>query len=203
MSNRTHGALAGAGMALPWSAALAASQEDALASMTMLMLYGGIAFVIVVVVAVYFMNAQDPRQARLGRVFEWGGAVYGVGPRTLVADAVRTMTSRGIGAVVVLEGETLAGIFTERDALNRVLAAGRDPTAVAVCEVMTADPIRIAPSTTVGEAMDLITTRRFRHLPVVEQGRLVGLVSSGDLMRWLLHEQPSRAPELERLAAQF
>ncbi len=96
----------------------------------------------------------------------------------------------------------LRGIFTERDALIRVLAAGRDPKSVRVLEVMTPDPVSVAPDTTVDAAMALVTRRRFRHLPVVDDsGRLLAVVSSGDLTRWLVGERIGDVRDLVALAA--
>jgi len=93
------------------------------------------------------------------------------------------------------------GIFTERDALTRVLAAGLDPVRVRVAEVMTRDPTSVTPDMTVDAAMALITRRRFRHLPVMQEGRLLAVVSGGDLTRWLVKDQIGEAHELIGLAA--
>ena len=83
--------------------------------------------------------------------------IHSVAPNTLVTECVRTMTGQKIGALVVMDGEKLVGIFTERDALNKVLAAGLEPGKTKVCEVMTKDPYSIPPTTTVGDAMELVT----------------------------------------------
>ncbi|MEK7877412.1 MAG: CBS domain-containing protein, partial [Pseudomonadota bacterium] len=95
----------------------------------------------------------------------------------------------------------LIGIFTERDALNKVLAAGLDPVNTKVSAVMTKDPYCIPPTTTVGEAMQLVTQRRFRHLPIVENGKVLAVVSSGDLTHWLVKDQLREVQELVDLAA--
>jgi CBS domain-containing protein len=100
-----------------------------------------------------------------------------------------------------MDGERLIGIFTERDALNKVLAAGLDSFGTKVSEVMTKDPHCIVPTTTVGEAMELVTTRRFRHLPVVENGKVLAVVSSGDLTHWLVKDQAGEVQTLVDLAA--
>jgi CBS domain-containing protein len=111
------------------------------------------------------------------------------------------MTAAKIGALIVMDGERLLGIFTERDALNKVLGAGRDPTSTKVSEVMTRDPVCIPPRTTVGEAMELVTQRRFRHLPIVENGRVLAVISSGDLTHWLVKDQVREVQALVDLAA--
>ena len=95
----------------------------------------------------------------------------------------------------------MTAIFTERDALNKVLAAELDPRITKVSEVMTKDPYCIAPTTSVGEAMHVVTDRRVRHLPVVENGKVLAVVSSGDLTHWLVKDQTGRVQELVDVAA--
>lgn len=106
-----------------------------------------------------------------------------------VASAVGLMNEREIGSVLVFDGARLVGIFTERDVLVRVVGERRDPTTVRVGAVMTPMPKVIEPTTTVGQAMALMTARRHRHLPVVDGDRVVGLVSQGDLTRWVIRDQ--------------
>ena len=190
----------GFGVALLSPAALAA-QEEVLDTIWRVSVYGCILFVAVVIVGVYFMKSRDKRRAPLGRIFEEREAIYSVGPDTPVAECVRTMTAKKIGALIVIDGERLVGIFTERDALNKVLAAGLDPVSTKVSEVMTKDPYCIPPTTTVGEAMELVTKRRFRHLPIVENGKVLAVVSSGDLTHWLVKDQMGEVQELVDLAA--
>ena len=164
-------------------------------------MYAFIAFVIVVIVAVYFMKSRDKRRTPLSRIFEEGKAIHSVGPDTPVTECVRLMTASKIGALIVMDGERLIGIFTERDALNKVLAGGLDPGNTKVSEVMTKDPYCIPPTTTVGDAMELITKRRFRHLPIVDNGKVLAVVSSGDLTHWLVQDQMGEVRELVDLAA--
>jgi CBS domain-containing protein len=191
----------GLGLALLSSAALAATLEEELTTIIKVSMYAFVVFVIVVIVGVYFMRSRDKRQAPLNRIFEEGEAIHSVGPDTPVTECVRLMTAEKIGALVVMDGDRLKGIFTERDALNKVLAAGLDPGSTKVSEVMTKDPYCIPPTTTVGDAMELITKRRFRHLPIVENGKLLAVVSSGDLTRWLVKDQMGEVQELVGLAA--
>jgi CBS domain-containing protein len=191
----------GFGLALLSPAALAATLEEELTTVIKVSMYAFIVFVIVVIIGVYFMRSRDKRQAALNRIFEEGEAIHSVGPDTLITECVRLMTAEKIGALVVMDGERLKGIFTERDALNKVLAAGLDPGSTKVSEVMTKDPYCIPPTTTVGDAMELITKRRFRHLPIVENGKLLAVVSSGDLTRWLVKDQVGEVQELVGLAA--
>ena len=159
-----------------------------------------IAFIAVVAVLVYSMRLRDRRAAPLHRIFAEGRAIHAVGPDTPVIECVRRMKAEKVGALVVTEGERLVGIFTERDALNKVLAAALDPATTKVCEVMTRDPCTVTPTTTVGAAMELVTQRRFRHLPVVEEGRILAVLSSGDLTHWLVKDQMGEAAEIVDLA---
>ncbi|MCB1747944.1 MAG: CBS domain-containing protein [Gammaproteobacteria bacterium] len=105
-----------------------------------------------------------------------------------VAKAADLMKARGVGAILVLEGVNLVGIFTERDALYRVVAEGRDPTTAQIAEVMTANPTTVHPDSAFSNALEIMHVGRFRHVPVVDQGRPIGMVSSLDAM----------GPELEQ-----
>lgn len=186
------------------AAALADTDEDWLTTIFgQVQMYVFIVFVIIVVVGVYFMRLrEDKRQAPLSRIFEAGKAIHSVGPDTPVTECVRLMTADKIGALIVMDGDRLIGIFTERDALNKVLAGGLDPANTKVSEVMTKDPYSISPKTTVGDAMKLITKRRFRHLPIVDNGKVLAVVSSGDLTHWLVQDQIGEVQELVDLAVQ-
>ena len=95
-----------------------------------------------------------------------------------VREAAKLMKSKHYGAVLITEGDDLLGIFTERDALYRVIASGLDPDATQVSAVMTKEPTTITPEKTFGHAMLIMHEGKFRHLPVVDHGRLVGMVSS-------------------------
>jgi CBS domain-containing protein len=97
-----------------------------------------------------------------------------------VRGAARAMRERHVGAVLVTADGHLDGIFTERDMVNRVVAEGRDPDRTTLAEVMTADPDTIAPTTTAIEALRLMNDGGYRHLPIVERGRVVGIVSRRD-----------------------
>ena len=109
-------------------------------------------------------------------------AVIQVGEQRSVLDAARLMKQHRIGCVVVTRKHKVVGIFTERDILTRVVAEGRDPGSVPVAQVMTAPVAVCTPDTTIDECTATITEKRHRHLPVVEDGCLVGLISSGDLL---------------------
>lgn len=116
---------------------------------------------------------------------EKGRQVHSVNGDATVRAAVRAMNEAGIGALLVMKQDDVAGMFTERDVLRRVVDAGRDPNTTRVREVMTHDLVVVAPSTRIEEAMALMTEHRCRHLPVMDNGVLVGMVSIGDMNRWV------------------
>ena len=191
------------GLALLSPAALAATRDEVQTLLFgQVQIYVFIAFVIVAAVAVYFKKLpEDKRQTPLNRIFEEGKAIHSVGPDTPVSECVRLMTASKIGALIVWDGERLTGIFTERDALNKVLAGGLGPRNTKVSEVMTKDPFCIRSTTTVADAMKSISKRRFRHLPIVDNGKVLAVVSSGDLTHWLVHDQTGEVQELVDFAA--
>lgn len=125
-----------------------------------------------------------------------GSTVHSVAPEATVLDAVRAMNAEKIGALLVRDGEEVVGIFTERDVLCRVLDTERDPAATKVSEVMSTELVAVQPSTRVEEAMAVITEKRCRHLPVLDDGELVGLVSIGDLTRWVSRHQEGHIQDL-------
>jgi CBS domain-containing protein len=191
----------GVSLALLSPAALGAPQEDAIAFIGKAPYYAFTLFVIIVALGVYFMKLRDKRAVPLSRIYQKRAAIHAVGPDTIVSECVRKMTTENIGALIIMDGEKLVGIFTERDALGKVLAAGLDPGRTKVSMVMTKDPLCVAPTTTVSDAMELITKRRFRHLPVAENGKVLAIISSGDLTHWLVKDQMGEVQELVDLAA--
>jgi CBS domain-containing protein len=192
---------AGIGFAVLSRAVLAATVEDELATVIKGSMYAFLVFVIVVIVGVYFMRWQDKRRAPLSKLLQDGEAIHSVAPDAPITECVRLMNAKKIGALVVIDGEKLVGIFTERDALTRVLAGALDPRTTKVSEVMTKDPYCIAPTASVGEAMELVTQRRFRHLPIVENEKLLAVLSSGDLTRWMVEDQAGEIRQLVGLVA--
>ena len=120
---------------------------------------------------------------------EKGSQVYVISRRETVQDAVREMNDKGVGALVVLDHDHPIGIFTERDILRRVVDQGRDPAATHVSAVMSSELTTIAPDASVAAAMELMTSGRVRHLPVVDANGMTGIVSIGDLLRWLMIHQ--------------
>lgn len=114
-----------------------------------------------------------------------GRNVFAVAPTVSVADAVAEMNRHRVGSVLILDGGKLVGIFTERDVLRRVVGAAMDPKRTLVADVMTQGVITISPETSVEETMRIFTDKRCRHLPVIDQGQLVGTISIGDITRWM------------------
>ena len=114
---------------------------------------------------------------------EKGRSVFSITPVATVRQAVREMNEHGVGALLVVLAGRPVGIFTERDVLRRVVDEGRDPETTKVSEVMTTELIVIEPSAPIEEAMAVMTKRRCRHLPVMEDGQVAGMISIGDLTR--------------------
>ena len=112
-----------------------------------------------------------------------GSDVWSVGPETTVYDALRLMAEKNIGAVLLLDGEQLVGIFSERDYARQVVLKGKSSKETPVREVMTSPVVFVRPEQTIEECMALMTDKRIRHLPVIDEGRLVGLISIGDVVK--------------------
>ncbi len=127
-----------------------------------------------------------------------GHEVHHVSPSASVKEAVEKMNEQHIGSLLVIEGEKVVGIFTERDVLTRVFGSNQDPAATPVSEVMTHNPISVEPTVTVEEAMGIVTEKRCRHLPVEDQGHIIGIVSIGDLTRRVTHLQKEHIEHLTK-----
>lgn len=124
-------------------------------------------------------------------------AVYCIAPTASVFDALRLMAEKDIGALLVTEGEAIVGIVTERDYARKIVLMGRTSAATLVRDVMTST-VRCVRSTHTGEqCMQLMTGNRLRHLPVVDDGRLVGMISIGDLVKDIISEQKFIIEQLE------
>lgn len=130
-----------------------------------------------------------------------GRALHAVPVTVTVFEAVEAMNRHRIGAMLVMNGTKLAGIFTERDVLTRVISASLDPKSTPVSKVMSAEVITIAPETTVQQVMDIFAEKRCRHLPVIQNEKLVGLVSIGDVSRWVANTHRAEAESLRQYIA--
>lgn len=128
-------------------------------------------------------------------------AVYSTTPAASVFDAVRLMAEKNVGALLVLEGGTVAGMVTERDYARKVVLMARSSKDTPVRDIMTSPVVCVRPDQTSEECMALMTEKRLRHLPVMDQGRLVGLISIGDLVKDIISEQNFIIRQLEHYIA--
>ncbi len=126
-----------------------------------------------------------------------GRAIFSVAPGAAVLEAIRAMAEHQVGALLVMEDETLAGIVSERDYARKVILLGRSSADTPVRDIMTSAVITVQPDTTVDKCMQLMTDRHVRHLPVVDAGRVVGMVSIGDLVKAVIAEQRQQIEQLE------
>jgi len=124
--------------------------------------------------------------------------LFSVAPDAPVLEAIRAMAEHGVGALLVMQGDKLAGIVSERDYARKVILMGRSSSDTPVSQIMTAHVITVAPSQTTQQCMQIMTDRRVRHLPVVDAGRVVGMLSIGDLVRAVLAEQAQTIEQLEQ-----
>jgi CBS domain-containing protein len=124
--------------------------------------------------------------------------IYAVGPDAAVFDALQLMADKNIGAVLVVAGEKIEGIFSERDYARRVILTGKTSRETLVREIMTTPVICVHPDWTADQCMALMTDKRIRHLPVVEHDRLIGVISIGDVVRAVVQEQEYTISSLQR-----
>lgn len=128
-------------------------------------------------------------------------ALYTVPTTVTVIEAVQKMNQHKVGAVLVMNGDKLAGIFTERDVLTRVITSNLDPRLTPITQAMSANVLTVPPETTVQQVMDIFAEKRCRHLPVIENGKLVGLISIGDVSRWVANAHRAEAESLRQYIA--
>jgi CBS domain-containing protein len=125
-----------------------------------------------------------------------GGKTYSVTPETRVFDALRLMAEHDIGAVLVTDAQGLSGIFTERDYSRKLALRGLSSRDAQVAHLMTTDVATVPSSEKVSEVMVIMTNRRFRHLPVVDEGKLVGIITIGDVVKAVIDEQEATIRQL-------
>ncbi len=130
-------------------------------------------------------------------LYSKGADVWGVTPEMLVIDALRIMAEKNVGAVLVLEGEQLVGIFSERDYARKVVLQGKSSKDTPVSQVMSTRVVYVRPDQTTEECMALMTDRHIRHLPVIEEGRLWGVISIGDVVKAIVADQRFTIRQLE------
>jgi CBS domain-containing protein len=127
---------------------------------------------------------------------EKGSSVFTIDPHSTVFDAIAQMVRQGVGALIVIEEGAVLGIITERDYLRKVAIEGRTSRTTMVHEIMSSPVVAIRPADDIDQCLALMTERRVRHLPVIDQGGLIGLVSIGDLVKHKILDQQG---EIERL----
>jgi CBS domain-containing protein len=126
-----------------------------------------------------------------------GSEIWSVSPETTVFFALGLMAEKNVGALVVLDGEKLAGIFSERDYARKVILKGKASKETSVEEIMTTEVTTVRPGQSVDECMALMTDKRIRHLPVFEEEKLVGLISIGDVVKAIIAEREFIIKQLE------
>jgi CBS domain-containing protein len=126
-----------------------------------------------------------------------GGAIHSVSPDARVFDALKLMAEKEIGALMVTSGGALVGIMSERDYARKVILHGKSSHDIPVRDIMTSHVVTVTPGQTVDQCMALMTSKRIRHLPVTDAGRLVGLVSIGDLVKEVIADQEQTIRQLE------
>jgi len=124
--------------------------------------------------------------------------VWSIGQNAMVFDAIQLMDEKSVGALPVVDNKTLVGIVSERDYTRKVILKGRSSKETPVNEIMTKQLVTVNPSNSVSECMRIITEKRVRHLPVLEGTKLVGILSIGDVVNWLMSAQKATIDNLER-----
>ena len=126
-----------------------------------------------------------------------GNQIWSISPEATVFDAIQLMSDKNIGALLVTDSHRLVGILTERDYTRKVALKGKSSKQTAVKEILSGQVIHVTPDHTIEECMRLMTENRVRHLPVVENDRLLGVVSIGDLVNWIITAQSSTINQLQ------
>ena len=129
---------------------------------------------------------------------EKGNQVWSIAPSATVYEALQLMDAKNIGALLVIEKNEVVGIFTERDYARKVVLRGRSSKDTTVGELETVDVLYVSPDDSIENCMALMTEKRLRHLPVMENGKLVGLVSIGDVIKAVISDREFTIRELER-----
>jgi CBS domain-containing protein len=127
-----------------------------------------------------------------------GGKIWTITPPTRVFDALQLMAEKDVGALLVVDGKTLVGVFSERDYARKVILKGKSSKNMRVSEIMSSPPIFIEPDNTVEQSLALMSAKHVRHLPVMEKDHLIGIVTIGDLVRSLIDEQKVVIDHLEK-----
>jgi len=130
-----------------------------------------------------------------------GSETWSIAPQATVYEALQKMSDKDVGAVLVIDEGTLVGIFTERDYARKLILRGKLSRNTAVSEMMTQDVLYVEPQNSISDCMVLMTNKRVRHLPVLDAGQLVGIVTIGDAVKQIISEQESTIDQLEKYIA--
>ncbi len=126
-----------------------------------------------------------------------GREIWSIPPTASVYEAIECMAEKQVGALLVMEGDQLVGIISERDYARKIILMGRSSRETPVTEIMTSSVLTVSGDHTIGDCMRIITEHRVRHLPVVERGKVIGVVSIGDLVNWIISTQQETIRHLE------
>ena len=126
-----------------------------------------------------------------------GRALFSIAAEDPVLEAIRMMADRHVGALLVMRGTELAGIVSERDYARKVVLLGRSSAETPVWQIMSSPVVTVSPESSVQDCMRIVTERRIRHLPVMDGGRVVGMISIGDLVKAVIEEQQQTIEQLE------
>lgn len=130
-----------------------------------------------------------------------GSEIFTITPDTTVYHALELMVEKNVSAMLVMENDKLAGIFTERDYARKVVLKGKKSRETQISEIMTSNLITVSPGSSIDECMELMTGKYIRHLPVIDDGKLAGIISIGDVVRSIIQEQKSIIGHMEQYIA--
>jgi len=130
-----------------------------------------------------------------------GNAVYSINPDSTVYDALENLENKNLGALVVVENDKLIGLFTERDYARKVILKGRSSKETLVRDIMSSHPVFVTPDSSINDCMQLMTDKLIRHLPVLENNRLMGVISIGDIVKYIIDEKDFIIENLEHYIA--
>ena len=130
-----------------------------------------------------------------------GGAVWSLPPEASVYEAIKMMSEKKVGALTVMKDNRLVGFISERDYARKVILQGRSSRDTLISEIMSSPVTTVSPAQTIDECMRMMTSNRIRHLPVVEHGQVTGIISIGDLVRWIISSQEETIHQLHSYIA--
>ncbi len=130
-----------------------------------------------------------------------GAALWSIAPEATVFEAIQLMADKNIGSLLVMSGDRLVGVFTERDYTRKIALQGKTSKATQVREILSGKIVSVTPHHTVEDCMKLMTENRVRHLPVLDNGKVTGIVSIGDLVNWTISAQDAAIAQMEQYIA--